>query len=150
MKALRSWLLSTFPLVSFFASNPGISQDFWEETNIPHYHRGADIYALAINSTGHIFAGTDIGVFRSTDNGGNWTQINSCLWDTDVRSLAINSSGHIFAGTKGGRVYRSTNNGGNWTQINTGLTNTWVRLSCHQFKRADICWDLWWWCLSLN
>ena len=50
------------------------SQDFWEKT------AGLDnvtIYSLAINSSGDIFAGADTsyGVFRSTDNGDNWTNL---------------------------------------------------------------------------
>ncbi len=97
------------------------AQDFWEQTNGPY---GGAVNSLAINSTGHIFAGTsDSGVYRSTDNGDNWTPTgltNGVVW-----SLAINSSGHIFAGTDSG-VYRSTNNGDNWAQINTGLTCTLV------------------------
>jgi len=76
----------------------------WEQTNGPY---GGNIHTLAINSSGDIFAGGIGGeVFRSTDNGDNWTQINNGLTNTDVRALAINSSGDIFAGTHGGGVYR--------------------------------------------
>ncbi len=78
--------------------------------------------ALAINSSGHIFAGTLGGVFRSMDNGGNWKDVNSGLNNTDVRALAINSSGHIFAGTEGGGIFRSMNNGDSWMQILTSIT----------------------------
>lgn len=72
------------------------------------------VWALAINSTGHIFAGTGDGVFRSTDNGENWTPVNSGLTELFIRALAINSSGYIFAGTNVGG-FRSTDNGENWT-----------------------------------
>jgi len=103
---------------------PAISQDFWQPTSGPS---GGGVNALAINDSAHIFAGTSTnGVYLSTDSGGNWTQINTGLTNTDIRTLAINQSGHIFAGTSGG-IFRSTNNGGNWTQINTGLTNTDIR-----------------------
>ena len=84
------------------------------------------VFALAINSSGHIFAGTSGGgVFRSTNNGDSWTAVNTGLTNTAVFALAINASGHIFAGTNGG-VFRSTNNADSWTAINTGLTNTGV------------------------
>jgi len=83
-------------------------------------------YALAINSTGYIFAGTYFGgIYRSADNGENWTQINVGLTNTDIRTLATNSSGHIFAGSSSG-VFRSTDNGDNWTQINNGFTISYV------------------------
>jgi ligand-binding sensor domain-containing protein len=86
------------------------------------------VYALAINASGGIFAGTsDGGVFRSADNGGTWTPVNAGLTNTDVRSLVINSSGQIFAGTDGGGVFRSTDNGGSWTEVNIGLTNKTIR-----------------------
>ncbi len=52
------------------------------------------------------FAGTDGGVFRSSDNGDNWSPINTGLTDTDVLALAFNSNGDIFAGTNGGGVFR--------------------------------------------
>jgi ligand-binding sensor domain-containing protein len=79
--------------------------DFWQQTNGPC---GETVTSLAINSSGHIFAGTSgIGVFRSEDNGDNWTEVNTGLTSTYVRALAINSSGHIFAGTDDGGVYCS-------------------------------------------
>jgi photosystem II stability/assembly factor-like uncharacterized protein len=78
------------------------------------------VFSLAINSSGHIFAGTSGGgVFRSTDNGDNWVQINQGIAGQGlyIYSLAINSSGYIFAGTADG-VFQSTVNGANWVQIN--------------------------------
>ena len=73
---------------------------FWQQTNGPY---GGNIKSLAINARGHIFAGTDDGgVFRSTNNGDNWTAVNTGLPNTNVLSLAINASGHIFAGTDDG------------------------------------------------
>jgi len=38
------------------------------------------------------------GVFRSTDNGTNWTQIDSGLTNIDITSLAVTGS-NLFAGT---------------------------------------------------
>ena len=97
---------------------------FWQQTNGPY---GGDVNALAINSSGYIFAGTDSrGVFLSTNNGTSWTQENNGLTNSDIVSLAINSSGYIFAGTDGGGVYLSTNNGTSWTQENNGLTNSYI------------------------
>jgi len=87
------------------------------------------VNSLAINSTGHIFAGTGAfstgSVFRSTDNADSWTEINNGLTNTPVNTLAINPSGDIFAGATDG-VFRSTDNGDTWTEINTGLTTTYV------------------------
>ena len=91
------------------------------------------VVALAINSSGHIFAGNfdggvlGGGIFRSTNNGNSWIAVNTGLTNLDVEAIAINPSGHIFAGTSyGGGVFRSTDNGNSWTAVNTGLTSTSV------------------------
>ena len=59
------------------------------------------VISLAINSNGDVFAGTfeGGGVYRSTDNGETWVEINHDDITVDVRALAINANGHIFAGT---------------------------------------------------
>ena len=54
--------------------------------------------AVIINDSGHVFAGTDMGAFRSKDNGDKWSEINNGLPNDYVYTLAINNSGHIFAG----------------------------------------------------
>jgi photosystem II stability/assembly factor-like uncharacterized protein len=86
------------------------------------------IRTLAINqSSGHIFAGTDTnGIYRSTDNGVSFMQINNGLTFRYVRSIVINSSGVIFAATHVGGVFRSIDNGDNWSQVNAGITNLYV------------------------
>jgi photosystem II stability/assembly factor-like uncharacterized protein len=61
-------------------------------------------------------------IYRSTDNGESWVEINNSLICDLVGSLAINSDNNIFIGTTNG-VFHSTNNGDNWGEINSGLTN---------------------------
>ena len=60
-----------------------------------------------MNSSGFIFACTFDGVFRSTDDGTNWSSINSGLTNNYVRAIAFNSSGVAFAATGGNGVCRS-------------------------------------------
>jgi photosystem II stability/assembly factor-like uncharacterized protein len=79
------------------------------------------VYALAIKDT-NIYAGTEEGVFRSTNNGMDWIAVNDGLTNLDVRALAVNGS-DLFAGTFGGGVFHSTDNGANWTAVNNGLTD---------------------------
>jgi len=109
-------------LLSFFAAVVLLGaqslQAQWIQTNGPY---GGTINCFAVNGS-NLFAGTDGGVFRSTNNGTSWTAVNTGLTDTYVLSLAVSGS-NLFAGTDGG-VFRSTNNGTSWTAVNTGLTNT--------------------------
>ncbi len=75
---------------------------------------------IAINSSGDLFAGTfNNGAFRSTDDGVNWTAINTGL-DINgygILAFAFNSSGDIIT-TNGSKVYLSTDNGDNWQDLN--------------------------------
>lgn len=83
--------------------------------------------SIAFNSAGDIFAGTKThGVFRSTNDGETWAQINSGLTSPNIFSLAVNTNGDILAGTPSG-IFRSTNNGANWNEINSGLTSLDVK-----------------------
>jgi hypothetical protein len=72
---------------------------------------------LAINANGHVFAAVfdiahyaGLGVYRSTDDGANWTAVNSGLTNLNVGSLAVSPKGTVFAVTDSGlfRSVRST------------------------------------------
>ncbi len=76
-----------------------------------------------------IFAGTSEGIFLSSDNGANWTNI--FLWsagmsNTFVYSLAV-SGMNLFAGTYNDGVFLSTDKGTTWKEANEGLTRTGVQ-----------------------
>ncbi|MBN2565466.1 MAG: hypothetical protein JXB46_07120 [Candidatus Eisenbacteria bacterium] len=79
----------------------------------------AYISCLAVSDS-NVFAGTSDGLFRSTNNGTNWTPVDSGLTTINIRSLAV-SDGNVFVGTGGAGVFLSTNNGTSWTAANTGL-----------------------------
>jgi hypothetical protein len=68
-----------------------------------------------------VYAGTNNGVFISTDAGATWSV--SALTRT-VRALVIDpgNTDNVYAGTYGYGVYFSTDAGATWTAMNTGLT----------------------------
>lgn len=82
------------------------------------------VWSLAINSSNHIFAGTEHGVYKSVDDGASW-QLTS-LSGKDVRSVVITANGTLLAGTWGYGVYKSVDNGATWSQVNSGLANSTV------------------------
>jgi hypothetical protein len=68
-----------------------------------------------------VYAGTNNGLFRSTDAGATWavTPLTS-----QVRTLVADPlrPANIYAGTYGAGVHASTDGGTTWTPMNTGLT----------------------------
>ena len=83
----------------------------------------SDVYTLVADGT-TLFAGTSGGrVFRSADNGAQWTGTQVSY--TSVISLAVGRSA-IFAGTSGAGVFCSTDNGANWNIPRPGLADEYV------------------------
>jgi photosystem II stability/assembly factor-like uncharacterized protein len=78
------------------------------------------VSALAMSSTGVLYAGTQGGVFKSVDNGSSWTAVNSGLLNPIVVCLAIDPSNPsvLFAGVLGA-IYRTTNAGASWSPVFT-------------------------------
>ena len=58
------------------------------------------------------------GVYKSEDNGDNWTAAG--LTGTDVRSIAAMQD-TLYIGTLNSGIYKSTDWGGDWMSINNGL-----------------------------
>jgi len=89
---------------------------------------GMQVYSLAVNSSGKLFAGTGGGVFESTDRGATWIPLG--LRDSTIYCLAIDSSDNIYAGyyttSFRGGVARSTDGGTTWADVSEGLLGTAV------------------------
>jgi hypothetical protein len=111
----------------FYPQNEGLYRstnggDTWSGP-IYSVSSGNNIFSIAVkpgspNYT--IFAGTRIGVVRSTDSGGSFQSANNGIpANSWVRDLEIDSSGIIAAATTNG-LFTSTNNGDLWEQA-TGI-----------------------------
>ena len=75
-----------------------------------------------------LFAGTTTkGVYRTTNKGHDWVQVNTGLTSLNIRSVAVSENfatdNTVFAATGAG-VFKSTNKGDSWVAANTGLTTT--------------------------
>ena len=73
-----------------------------------------------------LFAGTDYGICRSTNNGTIWVPASGGIPPTTPVVCVAEMDTNIFAGASGGGVYLSSKKGSDWTQVNTGLTNMYV------------------------
>lgn len=94
----------------------------WVHTNGPY--AGA-VYAIASKSDSTLFAATQTGCSRSTDNGNNWVTINNGLAGGAMYSLSVDPAGNLFGGSFNAGIFRSTNNGTNWTRVYISLAVVW-------------------------
>ena len=71
-----------------------------------------------------LYAGTCAGLYKSTNGGGSWSQVNNGL-PILSNPVVIDPSNPdtLYAGTSAG-LYKSTNGGGSWSPVNNGLSNT--------------------------
>jgi hypothetical protein len=86
--------------------------------------RGTDgriTYCFGVTGT-NLFAGTDAGVIRSTDNGTSWNAVTTL--SNSLVYCFLERGTDLFAGTWHGGVLRSTDSGTSWIGVNTGLTWT--------------------------
>ncbi len=124
MKHLGLSMVFLFGVFFIFANE---SRAQWVQTNGP---AGGIIQSLAVapNASGStdVFAGTPGGVFRSTNNGAEWSMPSPGLVDAYVYALAAlpgQAGGrNLFAGTDRG-VFLSMDDGVSWTSVDNGLTN---------------------------
>ena len=102
------------------STNQGLN---WRSFNVGLIN--TNMQTIATNSSGDVFLGTYNGVFRSRDQGGNWTWVG--LENDTVLAIAINSVGNLLAGTFRGQVYKSSDDGNSWFDFSSGLKNTAIR-----------------------
>ena len=85
---MKTFLNTIFILFAFFSFT--FSQDFWQHMNGPYGSLDdTGIKSITINSSGHIFAGTDIGVYVSYDAGENWAPYGEGLPTVVIDDLKI-------------------------------------------------------------
>jgi hypothetical protein len=94
----------------FISTDSGVN---WSATAL----QNISVYTLAVSDT-YLFAGTNAGVYRTSDKGASWTAVNTGLNYPLVWVLSVMDT-NIFAGTSGGGLFRSTDRGLHWSQ--TGI-----------------------------
>lgn len=81
------------------------------------------IYSFAVANNGYIFAGTDHYLYKSTDNGKSWIQMNFDSLCPHVRALMFAKNGDLYAGSESYfcGMFKSTDNGNTWEKAFDGL-----------------------------
>jgi photosystem II stability/assembly factor-like uncharacterized protein len=99
--------------------------------------KSGDIESLASDAT-FIYAGTDSGVFRSSDEGGTWLQVNQGLLNLEVYTLGISKKGNLFGGTEGHGIFRTSNAGNLWAEKIKGLPDSSTIFSIVGDQRGNV------------
>jgi len=68
-----------------------------------------------------VYAGTSIGISRSTDRGRTWTQVTQRIATVTAAAVDPRDRGIIYTGGLAGRLDRSLDGGRGWTIANQGL-----------------------------
>ena len=121
-----------FIFINFLYFSNCFSQTIWQQSNGPY--TGTMISQLTVNQSGDLFAVSyGGGIFRSTDNGTNWLQVNQGLPQVNfegARTMCIAPNGDIYSSADNLGIYKSTNNGNTWIQ--TGLTTgIYTKIAVH-------------------
>jgi photosystem II stability/assembly factor-like uncharacterized protein len=76
-----------------------------------------------------LYAGCYPGVFKTTNGGQNWTEMDSGITSATVTALAVDRSTPttLYAGTQGDGLFRSTNGGVSWSHVSTGVFDSYVQ-----------------------
>jgi photosystem II stability/assembly factor-like uncharacterized protein len=90
----------------------------WQQAN----NGLTDIFVTSLAVSGsNLLAGTNIGIYVSTDFGNSWTAANSGSNNISVSSFVV-AGNNLFAVSVYKGVYISTDTGVSWTAINEGIT----------------------------
>jgi len=84
------------------------------------------IHVCSIAKSGsNLFAGTENGIYRSTNNGINWLKLNNGPPTNNcaVKSIVVNGIS-IFAGIDCTGLFKSTDEGDSWSAVNTGYSGS--------------------------
>ncbi|GDX64177.1 hypothetical protein LBMAG35_10150 [Chlorobiota bacterium] len=84
------------------------------------------IVRLHAGKEGRLFAATDKGIYRSTDDGMSWTKTSNGLPTTVVNDITEHSSG-IYAAMEGEGLFISKDGGINWKDADAGVYMQFTR-----------------------
>ena len=77
------------------------------------------INVIVKDGTNNLYAGTDAGVYISSNNGEEWNSPALAGFDIFSNALSIDSNGFVFAGTNGDGLWSTSDNGGHWHQMDS-------------------------------
>jgi len=77
---------------------------------------GQQVYDFVFDKNGNLLKATADGVFKSTDNGMNWTKLNENTNLGTLTCIVTDDDNHIYVGSYSG-IYESDDGGAKWNDI---------------------------------
>jgi photosystem II stability/assembly factor-like uncharacterized protein len=102
-------------------------QNSWQYTGGPY--KGL-AHTIATGDHGLLLAGTNTGLFRSTDYGETWNDLQLDFWNIHFPSLntvSIAPNGFVYILARDSTVYRSSDHGDTWTSLRSALHHSPVK-----------------------
>lgn len=94
---------------------------------LPFFSRAGDVQvrALAVSphTPGLAYAGSEIGLYRTEDNGMSWELLESPMSERQIWSVALHpvDPDVMFAGTKPPAIFRSSDRGNSWERLSAAI-----------------------------
>jgi ligand-binding sensor domain-containing protein len=123
LKINHAFSLCLIILISGLSQIAMAQSSFWEPVGDLD---GKIITKLSFTQSGAIFAGSDSGIFRSSDLGESWVKLKNGIPEEQIYDLKVNSRDEIFAATRSG-LYFFDDEGSSWENRTGGLNLRWVR-----------------------
>ncbi|MBK6915695.1 MAG: hypothetical protein IPH11_19285 [Ignavibacteriales bacterium] len=119
---MKSTKFSIIVLIIILITSFTSGQNFWEQTSAPGY---IITYAMFQDENEYIYASAqNIGIYRSTNNGTNWSLLTVGLTNLNISCIRGDFDGTLYLGTKWpGILFKSTNNAQTWSQVTTTPTD---------------------------
>ncbi len=107
----------------YVTSNNGVNwskpSTFLDEKHISCFCvNGSNLFVGILGSS----ATTGLGVYRSTNNGLTWTEVNYGFPSQTTIFSMVNYNGYIYGTSYDGQIFRTTNNGALWSLVNNGIS----------------------------
>ncbi len=103
-------------------SRSSIGSDAWTQSGLGD----RILLALTMDSADNLFAGTDSGVYSSTDDGATWIADTTGVHGIGIKTIVVSRNGELFAGAYSGGIFHSMDRGHSWTSIDSGLLHITV------------------------
>jgi len=78
---------------------------------------------IVVNDAGDIFINTNNLVWRSSDNGDSWIQLDMIIPGNRFRTLEISPDGDLYGATFNKKIVRSSDNGETWSELYTTVND---------------------------